>query len=274
MPPSPTPSLAWARPAPEAFATGLAEVAAQRSDGLDPAQQLIEEAPITLVFNDAVALTLMATPLDAEALALGFCLSEGLVAQAAELLDLQAVPAGAGLSVLIQLPEARLQALHARRRFGAAPGGCGLCGIEDQQTLLALPAARLPALALGPGAIERALAALPAWQPLNAQSGGAHAAAFCNPQGALLEVAEDVSRHCALDKLIGRLARRGLAPDSGFALVSSRASFELVHKAARVGLPCLVALSAPTALALRAAQATGLQLYGFARPGRWTRYCP
>lgn len=266
--------LDWARPAPDAFATGLAASSPWRSEGGGAQEQLIEEAPVTLVFNDEVALTLMATPLEAEALALGFCLSEGLVAQAAELLDLQAVPAGAGLSVLIQLPEARLQALRARRRFGAAPGGCGLCGIEDQQTLLALPAAPLPALALDAGAIEHALAALPGMQPLNAQTGGAHAAAFCSPQGELLEAAEDVSRHCALDKLIGRLARRGLAPGGGFALVSSRASFELVHKAARVGLPALVALSAPTALALRAAQATGLQLYGFARPGRWTRYHP
>jgi len=270
----PADSLDWARPAPEAFASGRAAAPGLRSDGRALQEQLVEEAPVTLVFNDEVALTLMATPLQAEALALGFCLSEGLVASVDEILDLQALPAGAGLSVLIQLPEARLQALRARRRFGAAPGGCGLCGIEDQQTLLALPAQALPALQLAEGAIERALAALPGQQALNAATGGAHAAAFANPAGELLEWAEDVSRHCALDKLIGRLAQRRLPTPSGFALLTSRASFELVHKAARVGLPALVTMSAPTALALRAAQATGLQLFAFARPGRWTRYHP
>ncbi|WP_374436761.1 formate dehydrogenase accessory sulfurtransferase FdhD [Inhella sp.] len=266
--------LDWARPAPDAFASGQAAAPGRRSDGQLAAEQLVEEAPVTLVFNDEVALTLMATPLDAEALALGFCLSEGLVEHAAEILDLQALPAGAGLSVLIQLPEPRLQTLRARRRLGAVPGGCGLCGIEDQRTLLALPARALAPLQLAEGAIESALVALPGRQALNSATGGAHAAAFADPQGELLELAEDVSRHCALDKLIGRLAQRPLDPAGGFALLTSRASFELVHKAARVGLPCLVTMSAPTALALRAAQATGLQLFAFARPGRWTRYHP
>ncbi|MFO1250459.1 MAG: formate dehydrogenase accessory sulfurtransferase FdhD [Inhella sp.] len=177
--------------------------------------------------------------------------------------------------MLIQLPEPRLQTLRARRRFGAAPGGCGLCGIEDRRTLLALPTQALaPPGARPGGAWARAGAALPGEQALNTATGGAHAAAFANPEGELLELAEDVSRHCALDKLIGRLAQRPLDPASGFALLTSRASFELVHKAARVGLPCLVTMSAPTALALRAAQATGLQLFAFARPGRWTRYHP
>ncbi|MBB5203111.1 formate dehydrogenase accessory protein FdhD [Inhella inkyongensis] len=253
----------WARPSPEAFALG-------HSPGGSDA--LIEETPVTLVFNDEVALTLMATPLQGEELALGFTLSEGLIERADEIQELHALPTGAGLSVLISLPEARMAPLRARRRFGAAPGGCGLCGIEDQQTLLALPERALTTLALEDGAIARALQALPAHQPLNAATGGAHAAAWCSAAGEILLATEDVSRHCALDKLIGLLARTHQDPAQGFVLMSSRASFELVHKAARVGLPALVAISAPTALALRAAQACGLALYGFAREGRHTRY--
>lgn len=263
--------LDWAAPPAAAFAEGRSPAQARRG-GQASTEALIEEAPISLVFNDEVALTLMATPLEAEALALGFCLSEGLIERADEIRELHAIPTGAGLSVLITLPDARLAPLRERRRFGAAPGGCGLCGIEDQEVLLALPQRALKPCALAEDAIAKALAALPARQPLNAQTGGAHAAAFCSAQGGLIEVAEDVSRHCALDKLIGRMAQRGLDPAQGFLLVSSRASFELVQKAARVGCGTLVAVSAPTALALRAARATGLQLIGFAREGRHTLY--
>lgn len=265
-------ALDWARPPAAAFADGHSPALTRRADGSSGAAALIEEAPITLVFNDEVALTLMATPLDAEALALGFCLSEGLIERAAELGELHALPTAAGLSVLITVPEARMAPLRARRRFGAAPGGCGLCGIEDQQTLLALPERPLQPLQLAADAIPHALRQLPAQQTLNALTGGAHAAAWVDAQGTLIALAEDVSRHCALDKLIGTLAQRGLDPAQGFALVSSRASFELVHKAARVGIATLVALSAPTALALRAARACQLQLIGFARDNRWTHY--
>lgn len=265
-------SLNWARPDAQAFADGRVSASTVRNDGAAGLEDLVEEAPISLVFNDEVTLTLMATPLEAEALALGFCLSEGLIERADEISELHALPTGAGLSVLLKLPEARMATLRARRRFGAAPGGCGLCGIEDQKTLLALPEGRLQPVELAPDAIARALAGLPARQVLNAQTGGAHAAAFADPAGTLLEVAEDVSRHCALDKLIGRLAVQGRLQEPGFAIVSSRASYELVHKAARVRFATLVAVSAPTALALRAARATGLQLIGFAREGRHTLY--
>lgn len=264
----------WARPAADAYASGLAAVRARRHDGCGTDEQLIEEAPVSLVFNDQAAITLMATPLQAEALALGFCLSEGLIETAAELLQCEAVPVGAGLSVQLQLPPMRLAPLLARRRFGAAPGGCGLCGIEDQQVLLAMPARRRPplALALADDAIARGLAALHAQQPLNAASGGAHATALLAADGSLLALAEDVSRHCALDKAIGLLARAGGDFQRSWALVSSRASFELVAKCARLSLPLLVALSAPTALALRAADQSGVGLIGFARDARWTRY--
>ncbi len=262
-------TLSWAAPPPEAFATGQSPAQVQRHSGEQGSECLIEEAPISLVFNDQFSITLMATPLHTEALALGFCLSEGLIQNADELLGLEAVPAGAGMAVLLQLPEARLAALQARRRFGAAPGGCGLCGIADQAVLLDLPSAQHQPLQLAPEAVARAMHALPQHQALNACTGGAHAAALFDTKGQLLHVAEDVSRHCALDKLIG-LRRQDFG--SVWALVSSRASFELVAKAARVGLPLLAAMSAPTALAQRAAQQAGVELLAFVREGRWSRY--
>lgn len=264
----------WARPEPEAYASGLARAGALTHAGQSRAETLIEEAPVSLVFNGELTITLMATPLQAEDLALGFCLSEGLIERADELLGCEALPVGAGLGVQLRLPTHRLAGLHARRRFGAAPGGCGLCGIEDQRSLLALPARPGSPPALTDDAIARGLAALHAGQALNAASGGAHAAALLDSSGRLLALAEDVSRHCAMDKAIGQAARSATDLRSAWALVSSRASFELVAKAARLGLPWLVALSAPTGLAARAAAQAGLGLIGFARDGRWTRYEP
>jgi FdhD protein len=263
----------WAAPPPAAFAQGHSPVVVARSDGSTPTEAVVEEAPITLVFNNQVAITLMATPLQAEALAVGFCLSEGIVASLGELRQLEAVPAGAGLSVLIQLPDNRLAPLLARRRFGAAPGGCGLCGMEDQRALLHLPKPSPGApLQLAPEALPKALAAMAQQQPVNHATGGAHAALLATPNGAVLALAEDVSRHCALDKAIGLHALAGAEFGKCWALVSSRASFELVAKTARMGLPLLAAMSAPTALALRAAQASGVGLIAFAREGRWSRY--
>jgi FdhD protein len=261
--------LNWAAPPPEAFASGHSAAQVQRHSGELGCERLIEETPISLVFNAQFSITLMATPLQTEALALGFCLSEGLIQHAGEVLSLDAVPAGAGMAVLLQLPEARLAALQERRRFGAAPGGCGLCGIADQAVLLALPTASPSRLRLAPQAISLALAELPEHQHLNACTGGAHAAALFDIEGQMLHLAEDVSRHCALDKVIG-LRREGF--DAVWALVSSRASFELVAKAARVGLPLLAAMSAPTALAQRAARQSGVELLAFVREGRWSRY--
>ncbi|MFO0123095.1 MAG: formate dehydrogenase accessory sulfurtransferase FdhD [Inhella sp.] len=267
----------WATLPPEAYAQGWSSTHAQRHEGpaAEPCTEaVVEEAPVTLVFNAQHAQVLMATPLDVEALALGFCLSEGLIERADELLEpLQAVPAGAGLSVLVTLPPARLAALHRRLRQGAAVGACGLCGLPDQQAALALPPPRtFTTEAPTAEAIARALQALPDAQPLNQRTGAAHAAALAAPDGRLRAVMEDVSRHCALDKLIGHAARAGLPLREGFVLMSSRASFELVQKAARVGVPALVTVSAPPGLALRAAQRAGLHVMGFAREGRVTSY--
>jgi FdhD protein len=265
---------AWALPPVEALASGHSPANVRRSDGSQGSECLLEEAPITLVFNALHAQVLMATPLQAEDLALGFCLTEGLIDHPAELgAPLQAVPAGAGLSVLLSLPEARLDALAQRLRASAAAGGCGLCGLPNQSAALSLPPARTAApLAVADAAILRAMAALRAAQSLHAATGAAHAAALAAPDGTLLALREDASRHCALDKLVGHCAQAGFSPAEGFLLVSSRASFEMVQKAARAGFGLLAAVSAPTALALRAAQACGVQVVGFVREGRLTRY--
>jgi FdhD protein len=268
-------SQEWAAPPPEAYAQGWSPTRACQHGATRETrtEAVLEETPISLVFNALHAQVLMATPLDVEALALGFCLSEGLIDRADDLTEpLQALPAGAGLSVLVTLPPARLAALQGRLRQGAAVGACGLCGLPDQTAALDLAAPRPLAAAPQPSAIDRALQALPAAQPLNAITGAAHAAALAAPDGRLLAVLEDVSRHCALDKLIGHAARAGLPLGEGFVLMSSRASFELVQKAARVGVAALVSVSAPTALALRAAAQAGLHLSGFAREGRVTGY--
>jgi FdhD protein len=147
-----------------------------------------------------------------------------------------------------------------------------LCGVEslDQvaRTLALLPAG--PAIAAA--ALHRALAQLQQKQPLHASTGGVHAAAWADAAGDLLAVREDVGRHNALDKLIGALAKDRRDPAAGFALVTSRASFEMVQKAASVGIPILAAVSAPTAYAIRLAQEVGLALAGFVRKGRYTIY--
>ena len=140
------------------------------------------------------------------------------------------------------------------------------------EDVLRTPARVTPGGRVTEAALEAAMAALPSHQPLSAATGAVHAAAWCDSGGRVLLAREDVGRHNALDKLIGALLRQGLVPTDGFALVTSRASFEMVTKAARAGMGTLVALSAPTALAVDLAQACGLSLVAFARPGRHVRY--
>jgi formate dehydrogenase accessory protein FdhD len=160
------------------------------------------------------------------------------------------------------IPQARADAL-ARRRTLEGRSGCGLCGIEALQDALR-PVPRVPdPLPVTLARIQETLAALAALQPLNARSGGVHAAAFAHAGGLL--VREDVGRHNALDKVVGALVREGLDPASGFAVVTSRASYEIAYKAAMAGIGVVVAISAPTDLAIRTAQAAGITLAAFAR---------
>ncbi|WP_439814416.1 formate dehydrogenase accessory sulfurtransferase FdhD [Zavarzinia sp. CC-PAN008] len=224
-----------------------------------------EEVPVALVYNGVSHAVMMATPADLEDFALGFSLSEGILERAGELLEVDPVPAGEGIALHLRVTARRFEALKQRRRTLAGRTGCGLCGVEE------LDQALRPLAPLGPGpvlemaAIRRALDALPGLQPLNRVVHAVHGAAFADTAGRILLVREDVGRHNALDKLVGALARGGHRAADGFALVTSRCSVELVQKAASAGIAVLVAVSAPTALALRQAERAGMGLVALGR---------
>jgi formate dehydrogenase accessory protein FdhD len=231
-----------------------------------------EEVPVALSYNGISHAVMLASPTDLEDFALGFSLSEGVLADASELYDLELEVGALGVVVQMHIAEERFASLKNRRRALAGRTGCGLCGVESLEqvarVLTPLPAG--PAIAAA--SLHRALVQLQQKQPLHASTGGVHAAAWADADGRLLEVREDVGRHNALDKLIGALMKASHDPASGFALVTSRASFEMVQKAAGVGIPILAAVSAPTGYAIRLAQEVGLTLAGFVRQGRYTLY--
>lgn len=231
-----------------------------------------EEVPVALSYNGISHAVMLASPTDLEDFALGFSLSEGILADASELYDLELEVGARGVVAQMRIAEARFAGLKNRRRALAGRTGCGLCGVEslDQvaRTLTPLPAG--PAIAAA--SLHRALAQLQQKQPLHASTGGVHAAAWADAAGNLLTVREDVGRHNALDKLIGALSKEARDPAIGFALVTSRASFEMVQKAASVGIPILAAVSAPTGYAIRLAREVGLTLAGFVRQDRYTVY--
>lgn len=232
---------------------------------------LVEEAPVELRYDGESFAVMMATPADLDDFAYGFSLSEGLVASAGairsvtvrELLEGHVLEIDTGGVALANAGPARL-----------LPGrsGCGLCGSRRLEDVLR-PLPPVPdGPVLGPDALGRALAALAQRQPLNVDTGAVHAAAWVSPAGEILRVREDVGRHNALDKLLGALSREGADLRGGFVLATSRASYEMVTKAARLGVGLLAAISAPTALAVELARASHLTLAGFVRPGRYVVY--
>ena len=228
---------------------------------------LIEEVPVALVYNGISHAVMLASPADLEDFALGFSLSEGILSRTGELYDIEINTDCAGISVEMTIASERFAGLKARRRQLAGRTGCGLCGVESLAALPTMPqAAVVDADSISLEAIREALRQLPHFQTLRQRCGSAHAAAWAEAQGNIVCVREDVGRHNALDKLIGALARRGVATTgNGFVVVTSRASYEMVQKTASAGFSALVAVSAPTALAVRQAGAAGLLLAGFAR---------
>jgi formate dehydrogenase accessory protein FdhD len=226
-------------------------------------EAVVVEAPIALLYNGEPFTVMMATPGDLEDFALGFALSEGIVAAPSQFRLVDVVHGADGVALHAAIPQARHDALAQRRRSLEGRSGCGLCGVETLQDALR-PVPRVTnAATVSRAHIAATLALLDEHQPLNAHSGGVHAAAFAHPGGLL--VREDVGRHNALDKLIGALARTEIATDAGFLVVTSRASYEIVHKAATAGIGIVIAISAPTDLAIRTAEAAGLTLAAFAR---------
>jgi FdhD protein len=208
---------------------------------------------------------MMATPADLEDFAAGFTLAEGIVAHPGEIEELEVIHTPLGIELRMWIGAGCLGALEARRRRLAGPTGCGMCGLESlaQATRSLPPVPEGPCLA--PADIGAAMASLAPAQRLHGATRAMHAAGFWQPGRGLVALREDVGRHNALDKLAGAMARGGIDASAGVLALTSRVSVELVQKAARMGAPVLAAISAPTALALQAAEAAGLTVIGVAR---------
>ena len=233
-----------------------------------------EEVPVAMVYNGISHAVMMASPSDLADFALGFSLTEGILDRPEQLFGLEVQTVEEGISIDMHIAGDCFARLREQRRNMTGRTGCGLCGTDSLAHAIR-PIQRVPVQPVPPDdKVQRALASLRKHQPLQAQTGATHGAAWCDADGRLLQALEDVGRHNALDKLIGaRIRHHGAAAfDNGFALISSRASFEMVQKCASVGIRCLVAVSAPTALAIREARAAGMTLIGFARPGRHVIY--
>ncbi len=223
------------------------------------------EVPVQVAFADMPFGIMMMTPADLEDFAYGFSLTEGVIERVADIRGVAIEEGSVGVALRIDLVAARLHAHLARKRAMAGRTSCGLCGIEDFDSLprAGAPTRSAPSVALD--AIRRALGGLDAHQPLNGSTHAVHAAAWADAEGRILLAREDVGRHNALDKLVGACLRADVAPDSGFVVVTSRASYEMVEKAATFGARTLVAISGPTALAIERARALDVTLIGMAR---------
>lgn len=236
---------------------------------------LAQEVAVALVYNGLSHVVMMASPMDLDDFALGFSLSEGIIERPEQLYSVEQVPQKLGIELHIEIASECFASLKEHRRNLAGRTGCGLCGAESLQQAVATPKP-VAAVALPEGeSIENALAQLRQNQPLQSVTGAVHGAALCDLGGNILLLREDVGRHNALDKLIGaRADDREAYPanEDSFVLISSRASYEMVNKCNAMGISTLVAVSAPTALAVEHASISGMNLVGFARTGRHVIY--
>ncbi len=242
--------------------------AGQRFEAVD---WIADEVPVALEFNGISHAVMLATPLDLDDFALGFSLSEGILANRHELYGVEEERSADGITLKLDVASAAFARLKDRRRTMAGRTGCGLCGTESlSQVCRVLPALPLPlplptSAALTRQAIARAMNESRALQTVQQATGAVHAAAWCHADGTVALLREDVGRHNALDKLIGALAATAIDAARGFIAVTSRASFEMVQKTVLAGVPLLAAVSAPTTLAIGTAERAGLTLVGFAR---------
>ena len=236
-----------------------------RSDRTRDTRVVAEECPVALVYDGTTIAVLMATPTDLADLALGFSLTEGTIREAGEIEDLDIVPGSAGIELRIWLRPDSGRALKERHRRLVGPTGCGLCGIESlhEANRACSPVAR--AIRLSPEQIGLAVEKLAASQLLNHETRATHAAGFFVPGSETMVVREDVGRHNALDKLAGALSAMNFPGRSGAVVLTSRVSVEMVQKTAAIGAGIIIAVSAPTALAIRTAEACGITLIGIAR---------
>ena len=248
---------------------------------------LASEVPMALVFNGISHAVMMGSPGDAQDFALGFALTEGIIDSAADCYGIEVRPVSAaaaglpegmdGLEIQLDVASRCFARLKDRRRSMTGRTGCGVCGVESFAAL-DLSFDPLPAHdwleRVDAATVLKAIDALPPHQLLNAEAGAIHAAGWATLDGSITDVLEDVGRHNALDKLVGRLARTGRLGQPGFVVLSSRGSHELVRKCAKVGIAALATISAPTAMGVRMAELTGLRFWGLCRPPKAVLYAP
>lgn len=234
---------------------------------------LAEEVAVALEYNDISHATLLASPAHLDDLALGFSYTEGIIRSAKDVYEVDVVQQPDGWVIQMRIASACLNQLKQRRRHMAGRTGCGLCGLETlSQVQRQLPTLTAPATQIAPAAISKAAKGLRNSQPLHLRTGATHGAAWATLDGDIVLTREDVGRHNALDKLIGCLLRQEIPPQSGFFVISSRASFEMVQKTAAAGVSALIAVSAPTSYAVRMAHDLNLMLVGFVRDEHFTVY--
>lgn len=250
------------------------QVPAQRLDGgatVAVSETVAEEVAVALHFNGRAHAVMMATPADLEDFALGFAVTEGIVRRADELLQFEQTWAPQGVLLKMRIPEMRFALLETRERNLTGRTGCGLCGTSTLEAAIR-PVKQVDrnGTRVNARTLQEGMDRLATMQPFNDVSGAVHAAALLTSDGGFT-VREDVGRHNAIDKAVGAVMRAGGTPHT--LLVTSRASYEVVHKAAEVGCTLVAAISAPTALALQLAKDAGMTLVGWARPPRMTVYC-
>ena len=224
-----------------------------------------EETAIALTYNGGTYAVMMGTPQDLQDFAVGFSLSEGIVRSADEIETLDIVELDDGIELRMWLKPSSAELVNERRRHIAGPTGCGICGVESIAEAVR-PAAIVPkGRSFAPAEIMAAMAGITVLQQINIQTRAVHAAAFWTPALGIVALREDVGRHNALDKLAGALVQENVSASEGIVLLTSRVSVEMVQKTATIGAPLLVAVSAPTALAVRTANAAGITLAAIAR---------
>ncbi|TPK90874.1 formate dehydrogenase accessory sulfurtransferase FdhD [Mesorhizobium sp. B2-4-12] len=240
---------------------------AHRASGTAAANRMVpEETPVAFSFAGTTHAVMMASPADFEDFALGFSLTEGIIAAPDEIEAIEVEDLGAGIDIQIRLKDQANTRFEARRRRLAGPVGCGLCGIESiEEAMRSVDAVGASRLTLEANDITRSVRLLSKMQPLHSETGAVHAAGFYIPGKGVVMAREDVGRHNALDKLAGALAKAGIDGASGAVIVTSRVSVEMVQKTAAIGSAFIIAVSAPTALAIRTAQEAGMTLVALVR---------
>ena len=237
-----------------------------RNGSVNDGSRLIpEETAIALTYNGGTYAVMMGTPKDLRDFAIGFSLSEGVVQSPEDISSLDIIHRDDGIELRMWLAPAKAELINERRRHIAGPTGCGICGIDSIAEAVR-PAAVVPrGRSFAPAEIMMAMASIAPLQAINIETRAVHAAAFWTPGRGIVALREDVGRHNALDKLAGALAQSNVSANEGMVLLTSRVSVEMVQKAAAMGVPLISAVSAPTALAVRMAERSGITLVAIAR---------